>query len=647
MVVSCHLCADLSKEELFATPSFISAKISPDGKTIAYVGADKSGIANIFIKKRAALESAEQISFFTTPPISRFFWTPDSQMVLFLRNEDGTGQLSLHGIETCSKKHVVYTDKFPNVNAKVIHISTQKNQAVIGLNHRNPHFHDLYILDLKSGEFKLLLENNQYAKFLVSDDLAVILKMRINDDSSWTVLTKDDQIFMEISPEEAFQTECLSYNEKEQAVYLLDNRFSDTNQLTMKFLKGGEKILGWQADSDVDDVLFVQGEPKAYASYYTQKEWHVIDLSVNQDILFLTQHVGSDFEVKSQNKEGDIWIVASCLPEEGPQCWLYERKVKELLPLYSPQWSKSAKESLSKMYSMVVTSRDGRNLVCYYTLPKNLDKGGTVDKPIPLVVIPHGGPFQARNKLEFDDYHQWLASCGYAVLSVNFRLSSGFGKTFVNAGNGEWGGKAHLDVKDAVEACIAKGITQHGKLAVFGGSYGGYEALASLVFSPDYYACCVSICGPSNLKTVLDNVPKFWELTTGPLSDKMKFFTKQAFITSMGGDPDKAEGIKFLEKCSPLNHLEAIKAPLLLVHGQNDHIVAEKESRQIYTSMKKNHKTVTCILFPDEGHGLAKFPNSMLFLDHAERFLSQHLGGKYQPVSADVMAKSSGQVLGD
>ena len=149
----------------------------------------------------------------------------------------------------------------------------------------------------------------------------------------------------------------------------------------------------------------------------------------------------------------------------------------------------------------------------------------------------------------------------------------------MNAGNGEWGGKAHLDVIDAVEACIAKGITQHGKLAVFGGSYGGYESLASLTFTPDYYTCCVAICGPSNLKTVLDNVPKFWEFTSKPLSDRTMFFTKSAFVTSMGGNPDDPEGIQYLEKCSPLNYLDGVKVPLLLVHRKNDHVVAEKESK--------------------------------------------------------------------
>ncbi|HSX04544.1 MAG TPA: prolyl oligopeptidase family serine peptidase [Rhabdochlamydiaceae bacterium] len=637
---------DVSKEELFANPSLISAKISPDGNQIAYVGADEKGISNLFVStKEGSTASRKQLSFFTTPEIIQFFWSGDSKRVLLLKDENGTGKLNLHGIDIHSKDHTVYTEKFSNVNAKVIQISPHKNSAVIGLNNRNPHFHDLYLLDLDSGNFELLLQNDCYAKFLVSDNLDIILKMRINDeDGSWTIFTSCGDVFMTLTSSVAFQTEFLCYNEKNQSVYLLDNRFSDTNQLVVKSLSAGgdEKVLGAQSNSDVDDVLFIAGEPKAYASYYEQKKWHTIDSSIQKDLAFLENRAGTNFEVINSSRNGDVWLVSSSYPDKATQFWLYETKTQHLRAIDN---TKAENDHFSKMYSMVVSARDGQQLVCYYTLPKKVDKGGYVDKPIPLVVVPHGGPFKLRDKFRFNPYHQWLASCGYAVLSVNFRLSSGFGKAFVNAGNGEWGGKAHLDIIDAVEACIAKGMTERGKLAVFGGSYGGYESLASLTFSPDYFTCCVAICAPSNLKTVLDHVPKFWELTTGPLSDKTAFFTKQAFVTSMGGSPDDPKGIQYLQKCSPLNYLDAIKIPLLLVHGKNDHIVAEKESEQIYKSMKASSKKVTYILFPDEGHRPAKFANKMVYLDHAERFLSHYLGGSYHPVDPTILARSSAQVL--
>ncbi len=638
-IAACASAFTLSKENLFCTSSFISAKVSPDGKAIAYIGADETGIPNVFIIDKASGER-KQISFFKSPDIIQFFWSSNSDKILLLKDEDGKGRMDLYGIDIDSKEYVVYTEKFSNANAKIIKVSSQKNSAVIGLNDRNLHFHDLYLLDLDSGALSLLFKNDAYAKFLVSDQLTPVLKMKINEDGSWTVFTNNDAIFMHLSSEDAFQTEFLSYDEKKNAVYLLDNRFSNTNQLVEKSLSKPteEIVLGAPAESDVDEVLFIGGEPKAYASYYTQKKWYAIDPGVEKDLAILEKNVGRNFEILSQSKQGDVWTVSNSIPDEGGYFWLYERKGQKLSLLHSPN---ASKDLFSKMYPLVVEARDGKKLVCYLTLPKEFDKGGYVDAPIPLVVMPHGGPFKVRDKYEFNPYHQWMAGCGYAVLNVNFRLSSGFGKGFVNAGNGEWGGKAHLDVIDAVDYCIAKGITSRGQLAIFGGSYGGYESLAALTFTPDYFTCCVAICGPSNLKTVLDNVPQFWEFTSKPLSDKMMFFTKKAFITSMGGDPDKEEGKSYLEKCSPLNFLEGIKAPLLLVHGKNDHIVAEKESQQIYESMKKNCKDVTYVLFPDEGHRFAKFPNKMVYLDRSEFFLSQHLGGKYQPIAKETADAST------
>ena len=637
MILTAKHYTPTAKEKLFQTPSLISAKISPEGTGIAYVGADEAGVANLFFKQSAA---PVQVTFFKDPEIIQFFWSAKSDKIVLLKDANGTGQLHVHGVDIATKQQVIYTEQWGKINAKVIRMHATKNSAVIGLNHRNLPFHDLYVLDLDSGQWTLLFKNDSYAKFLVSDDLDLVLKMRINPDGSWTIFTADDSVFMQLSAAEAFHTDFLSYHKQIDSVYLLDNRYADTQQLMRKSLSdGAEQLLGGQEMSDIAEVLFLEGQPKAYAIYYTHKQWHCIDEALEKDISFLEKHIGAEFSVLSQSQTGDIWALVNNVPDRGSLLWIYDRKKQTVSPFHPT--GLIATECYAKMYPLVIEARDGLKLVCYYTLPKEQDRGGYVERPLPLVVNPHGGPFKVRDEYVFNPYHQWLASRGYAVLSVNFRLSSGFGKAFVNAGNGEWGKKAHFDVIDAVEACIAKGIADRQKLAVFGGSYGGYESLASLTFTPEYFTCCVAICGPSNLKTVLDHVPQFWEFTPRPLADSLMFFTKQAFITSMGGDPDRPEGAAYLQQCSPLNHLEGIKAPLLLIHGQNDHIVAEKESRQIYESMKKRGKQVTYLLFPDEGHRIAKFANKMAYLDHAERFLAEHLGGKYDPVDKDILACSS------
>lgn len=398
--------ADVSKEELFRASSFISAKISPDGNVIAYVGADEKGIPNVFVKERKGSDW-KQATFLKSPEIIQFFWSARSDKVVFLKDEDGTGRLQLHGVDVRSQEHIVYTERFSKVNTKVVQLSPNQNQVVVGLNHRNPHFYDLYVLDLDSGAFSLLLENDRYAKFLVSDDLNLILKMEINDDGSWTVFTADDAVFMRLSAPEAFQTEFLAFNKKKQAVYFLDNRFSDTNQLVEKALSGQEKVLGGQSKSDVEEVLFLAEEPKAYASYYGEKEWHGIDSSIEEDIAFLNQQAGVNFEVVNQSRAGDVWVILNSIPDQGNQFWLYERKLRQLSLLHSSKMS-----GLSKMYSMVAKARDGRELVCYYTLPKEQDKGGFVDAPLPLVVVPHGGPFKARDRFEFNATHQCWPAAG-------------------------------------------------------------------------------------------------------------------------------------------------------------------------------------------------------------------------------------------
>ncbi len=622
-----------SKEELFKTPECISARISPDGRLIAEVGSDETGVANLFIREKGA-RGREQVSFFTSPEIIQFFWAPDSNKVLLLKDEAGSGQLHLHGFDIASRRHFLYTKDFPGASAKVVQISAKEDKAIIGLNQRNPRYHDLYELDLNSGALRLILQNDSYAKFLFSDDLKLILKVKIQKDGSWTLLNAQDEPLSELTAEEAFQTELLAYDSQEEGIYLLDARNSDFSRLIIKDLDGYDTVLSWDVLGDIEEVLFLEGRPAAFATYDTKKRWHIRSEEVATDLEFLESKLGS-FSILNQSQSGDLWMVSSNLPDQGASLWLYERTSHKLTAVQHSQMEGA------QMYELVVRSRDGLELVCYYTLPKEADRGGYVDEPLPLVVLPHGGPFKVRDRYEFNPKHQWLASCGYAVLSVNFRLSSGFGKAFVNAGNGEWGGKAHLDVIDAVEACIAKGIAARDRLAIFGGSYGGFETLAALTFTPDYFTCCIAVCGPSNLKTVLDNVPEYWEFTSEPLSDRTLFFTKRAFVTSMGGDPDEEEGIRYLQKCSPLNHLDRISAPLLLVHGKNDHIVAENESRQIFESMRAAGKEVTYILFPDEGHRFGKFGNRMFYLDQAEAFLSKHLGGKYQPIDEKTIASSA------
>ncbi|HSX26917.1 MAG TPA: alpha/beta fold hydrolase [Chlamydiales bacterium] len=629
----------IPREELFQKPPCMAIKISPDGKRLAYVGSDREGTMNIHVSSGHSLEGAEQVTDFKEPEIRSFYWLPDQQHILLLKDKNGTGQYRLYLVDLISKKMEDLTASYENVNAKIFRVSATENKAIIGLNVRDPRFHDIYAYDLSKNSLTLVYKNEGFINFLFDDDLNIVLKVGMNEDSSQTVMDKNDDVLFHLSAEDAFHTECLKFNPTENALYLIDNRNCDTTQLK-KIDLGSKKevVLGHDLRSDILDVYFEENRPIAYSTYYTHQEWHPLNNKMKSAIQYLTSKLGANFKIIDQSQNGQWWILKNSVPDRGVEFWIYNYSRRILKLLYSPK-----DRPLAKMYPLVIPSQDGYKLVSYLTLPRDMDGGGKPKQPLPLVVVPHGGPFKARDYYDYAAIHQWLANRGYAVLSVNFRLSSGFGKGFVNAGNGQWGKKAHQDLVDAVDWCIDSKIAIKEKVAILGGSYGGHAALSGLTFTPDVFACAVAICGPSNLKTVLDRVPFYWEIcpASAPFS-KLLFFTKNAFIKSMGGDPDKESDVPYLQSCSPLNYVDNIKKPLLLVHGANDPIVAASESQQIFAKMEQKKLPVIYLSYPDEGHGLLRIKNLLCFLGHAEWFLSQYLGGSYEPLSqTDLQASSA------
>ncbi len=641
LLIPCSLISGelIPREELFKKPPCMAIKISPDSHRLAYVGADREGTMNLYITPGLSLEGAQQITDFKEPEIKGFYWLPNNKNILLLKDTNGTGQFRLYSVDLGSHKIKDLTVEYKDINAKVFYVSTTDSKAVIGINNRNPQFHDLYLLDFANDSLKMFYQNDEFINFVFDNKLNLVVKVRMNEDSSLTLLDKKNGVLFNVSAEDAFHTECLRFDDQENALYLLDNRGSDTTQLKKIFLDvtRTEILLGKDQRSDIIDVYFENNKPVAYSTYFTHQELHPLNERIKADINYLSSKIGVNFDILDHSGDYQFWILKNSIPDQGVEYWLYNRPIKNLYQLYS--FPKLA--NLAKMYPIVIPSNDGLNLVSYLTLPKDMDQGGRPTKPLPLVVVPHGGPFKVRDIYEYSPDHQWLSNRGYAVLSVNFRLSSGFGKDFVNAGNGQWGKKAHQDVLDAVKWCIDSKIADKDKVAVFGGSYGGYEALASLTFSPDVFACAVAICGPSNLKTVLNRVPFYWEFPVSPLSDKMMYFTKNAFIKSMGGNPDKENEIPYLESCSPLNHVDKIQKPLLLVHGVNDPIVAASESDQIFEKMQQKQLPVTYLSFPDEGHGITKFNNIMCYLAYSEWLLAQFLGGAYEPISLGEIQSSS------
>lgn len=624
--------AYIPREVLFAPKEVLAVKISPDSKYIAYLKADASGAMNLYLCDTDNCknnDSLTAITHFTTPEIYRFFWSGDSKYIIFLKDTNGSKMYDLYGVNVVTQEVVDYTKRFRKTSAKIFKVSG--NKLAVGVNDRNPSYHDVFILDPESGELTKIFENDKYSRFTFDDDLKIVFKEEIHDDGSIDVY-KDDKVFMHLTPEDAFHTHLVQI--KGNTLFYLDSRNSDTTWLKSFDLSSGKETkIAHDPKSDIDSIVFVDNQPIMYSTTWLQQEWHALNFP---KMSTLVDKIGENFEVISQSPQ--YWVIRTTDPKTiGANFYLYDLNKEQVTTLYAA----NTDPDLVNMLPFEFKTRDGLNLTAYLTLPKKYTAIKDVKQPIPLVVFPHGGPFQARDTMTYQPYYQWLASRGYAVLAVNFRLSSGLGKKLVNAGNGEWGRKALYDLIDGVHWCIANGITTKDKVGIMGASYGGYATLAALAFAPTEFVVGVDLVGPSSLITVMQKVPKYWDFPSYPASDSELFFTRGAFITSMGGSPDDAKGREFLASRSPLNFVEQIQSPLLIIQGDNDPIVTKEESSQIYAELKRLHKKTCFLSFPDEGHQFSRYANIDVYLAYAEKWLHDYLGGTYEPINQKYLQESS------
>jgi dipeptidyl aminopeptidase/acylaminoacyl peptidase len=406
---------------------------------------------------------------------------------------------------------------------------------------------------------------------------------------------------------------------------MIDSRGRNTAAMTtLDLATGAAAILAEDPRADVAGALVHPTEEtiQAVSFTYARTEWKVLDPAIQGDLDYLKTVAAGDLLVTSRTLDDRLWTVAFLLDNGPARSYLYDRSKKQATFLFT---NRRALEGLplAHMYPRVITSRDGLSLVSYLTLPPEADRrgDGRPDRPLPLVLLVHGGPW-ARDSWGLDPEHQWLANRGYAVLAVNFRGSTGFGKAFLNAAVKEWAGKMHDDLLDAVDWAVREGIARPDAVCIMGGSYGGYATLVGLTSTPEVFACGVDIVGPSNLVTLLNTIPPYWEPGI-------------AMFTTRVGDHRTEEGRRFLESRSPLNYVDRIQRPLLIGQGANDPRVKQSEADQIVAAMQAKGIPVTYVLYPDEGHGFARPENSLSFNAVVEAFLSRYLGGRYQPVGAD------------
>ncbi|HEY6437419.1 MAG TPA: S9 family peptidase, partial [Ignavibacteriaceae bacterium] len=439
----------------------------------------------------------------------------------------------------------------------------------------------------------------------------------------------DWKSFDKIPMEDALTTSPIDFNKTGDVLYMIDSRGRNTAALMSVNLNTGEKKLIYEnPNADLSNIMIHPTEKtiEAAASDYLRTEWELFDESIKPDMEYLNGITEGDMNVTDRSLDDNFWAV-SYVKDDGPvNYYIYDRAAKNAKFLFTNR--KTLEEvKLAKMYPVIIKSRDGLDLVSYLTLPygSNSDEYHP-SKPLPMVLFVHGGPW-SRDSWGYNSYHQWLANRGYAVLSVNFRGSTGLGKDFINAANMEWGGKMHDDLIDAVNWAVDEGIAQKDKIAIMGGSYGGYSTLIGLTFTPDVFACGVDIVGPSNIITLMETIPPYWL----PMIN---------MFTSRVGDFRTEEGKKFLESRSPLFFVDKIKKPLLIGQGANDPRVKQSEADQIVKAMREKNIPVSYVLYPDEGHGFARPENRMSFNAVTEIFLSQFLGGRVEPIGNDFEGSS-------
>ncbi len=648
----------IPREILFGNPDKAALRISPDGRHIAFL-APVNGVLNVWVAPMGHPDAARPVTRDTARGIQVYFWAYTSQHLLYLQDEGGDENWKVHVVDltTETDRDVTPFETIPGPDGQPVRLPNGKplrpaaqienvshhfpDTILVGLNTRDPRYHDLYRLDIRNGTLTLVQHNPEFTGFVTDDDYRVRFATRVMPDGSTQILKpagpptgaegiREWAPHQSVAMEDALTTYPLGFDRSGRVLYMKDSRGRDTAAVTAVHLDTGTtQVLAADPRADASGVLAhpTEGTIQAVAFNYTRTEWTVLDAAVQADLDYLKTVAPGDVAVTSRTLDDRIWTVAFLLDNGPARSYLYDRAAKRATFVFT---NRKAMEGLplAGMHPVVIQSRDGLDLVSYLTLPREADPDGD-GRPratVPLVLTVHGGPW-ARDSWGLDPEHQWLANRGYAVLSVNFRGSTGFGKQFVNAGNREWAGKMHDDLLDAVEWAVREGIARRDKVCIMGGSYGGYAALVGLTFTPTAFACGVDIVGPSNLLTLLNTIPPYWEPGI-------------AQFTSRVGDHRTEEGRRFLDSRSPLSFVDRIRRPLLIGQGANDPRVKQSESDQIVSAMQRKGIPVTYVVYPDEGHGFVRPENRLSFNAVVEAYLSQHLGGRFQPVGNDFRGSS-------
>ncbi|WP_166179477.1 S9 family peptidase [Rubrobacter tropicus] len=605
----------IPREVLFGNPERVSPRLSPDGERLAFL-APKDGVLNVWVGPVGAPIGGGEFEAVTDDRrrgIRLFFWAEDDEHIVYLQDEGGDENWRIHAVRPATKEDRDLTP-FDNVQAQILEKSRHfPDSLLVALNRENPELHDAYRLTLSTGELDLVAKNpGDVVGWVADKDFEVRAAMAATPDGGFDLLLREGEEwrqFLSWDKEDALSSGPVGFAEDAGKMYLLDSRGANAARLVLLDLESGEtEALVEDPRYDVSEVM-VHPETHAVQAAAVQRartEWILLDEKLRGDFESIKNLGRGDFTVTSRDRSDENWLVAVNSDEGGASYFAYDRQTRRGGHLFDAR-PDLAEYTLAKMEPVSFTSRDGLDVEGYLTLPP-----GVEPKNLPMVLNVHGGPW-ARDGWGYDPEAQWFANRGYACLQVNFRGSTGYGKEFLNAGNKEWAGKMHDDLVDAVAWAVDRGVADPEKVAIYGGSYGGYAALVGATFTPDLFRCAVDIVGPSNIITLIESVPPYWK----PLI---------ATFTERVGNPETEAD--FLKSRSPLFFVDNIKIPLLIAQGANDPRVKQAESEQIVAAMKERGIDHEYLLFEDEGHGFARPENRLKFYAAAEEFLAKHLGGR-------------------
>jgi dipeptidyl aminopeptidase/acylaminoacyl peptidase len=551
--------------------------------------------------------------------VGLYYWQPDSEHILYLQDRDGDENWHLYQIDIQTKNTRDLTP-FMGVQAEIVGLNPNvPYEMLIGLNWEDRKRHDVYRLNLKNGAVELDTRNpGDVTDWIVDNQLQVRaakvstphggteIRVRAHPKAKW-------RCFQKWGPDETGWVQGFTLDNR--GLWMVSSVGANASRL-MKFdlASGKGKVIAQDPNYDID---YVQINPtrhslEAVAIERERTDWTVMDERLKPDYNILKRTCEGDFKIYSRDLADTKWIVAYDT-DKSPRCYyLYDRATHKADLLFFEGSPELLKYTFSRCQPISFTARDGLVIHGYLTLP-----AGAEPKSLPMILLVHGGPW-TRDSWGFYWYPQWLANRGYAVLQINFHGSTGYGKAFHNAGDRDWGGKMQDDLIDGKRWAVEQGYADPKRVAIMGHSYGGYATLAGLTFTPDEFVCGVDEMGPSNLITLLQSNPPYWTPMLGEFKKRVGDWEKDA-------DSLKAR--------SPLFKADRIQVPLFIVQGANDPRVKQAESDQIVQAVRKSGKPVQYLLFPDEGHDLARPENEMKCRAAEEAFLAKYLGGRCEPTS--------------